>query len=320
MVNCPRCAQPVDEMVRNRCPLCFTAIPQSTVQTTPDGLLNRGIPTGLSGLPDPSLFSNELMAVAPAFNPQSALPSAQAPAALQILAPGARLSLAGDVIDSNDPPNAVPNYIAGAPTHVSINSAHPDVHERKRRMERTLPGEEGTIQRSGGMVGTVMALVVFLGAAVGLLYFWMHRTNPKDQAILIVKAFASKDWRASYDLVSLKETGKKQCPDPEALGKQAEKLFNAFEANPKTKPIYDNLSQAADNMTAGEPVITGDKAEVMTAIPVKTESDSVTVRGKARLINEGGVWKLDMTSESQSVRDATIRDLIGKPDTPGFGG
>ena len=55
-------------------------------------------------------------------------------------------------------------------------------------------------------------------------------------------------------------------------------------------------------------------------IPVKTESDSVTIKGKARLINEGGVWKLDMTSESQSVRDATIRDLIGKPDTPGFGG
>ena len=320
MVNCPRCAQPVDEMVRNRCPLCFTAIPQSIVQTTPDGLRNKGIPMGLNGLPEPVLFAKELAGFAPAFNPQSALPPAQAPAAPQILGPGARLSLAGDVIDSNDPPNAVPNYVAGAPTNVSINSSHPDSQERKRRKERTLPGEEGDIQRTGGMVGTIMSLVVFIGVAGGLWFFWTHRTNPRDQAILIVKAFASKDWRASYDLVSLKETGKKQCPDPEALGKQAEKLFNAFEANPKTKPIYDNLSQSTDNMTAGEPVITGDKAEVATSIPVKTESDSVTIKGKARLINEGGVWKLDMTSESQSVRDATIRDLIGKPDTPGFGG
>lgn len=327
MVNCPRCAQPVDENVRNRCPLCFTSIPQSTVLTTPEGGNIRGVQLGLAGAPAFANYTPEQTPMYPNVEPQGFMKplAGLPPQPVEILQPrtlaaGARVSFTGEVIDPNDPIDAPPRYVAGAPTRGNVNRMGMDAVARPVNKNERFTENSDSQSKSGGIVGILMFIIV--AGCIGFLgfYLWTHRTNPKDQAILALSAFAKKDWKAAYDLISLGEAGKKQFPDPEAFGKQANKIFQSYENNPLTKSFIENLSQAADHATAGEPIISGDKAEVPTSMTVSGGNADVQVVGKAHMINQGGLWKLDMTSESQTNRDKTARDLIGKPQITGFGG
>ena len=278
----------------------------------------------MAGIPQAS-FSPEPANVFPSSDPQGyAKPLVGLPPQVleqpqpKTLNPGARVSLTGEVIDPHDPVGAPPRYVSGSPTGQSVN------HNGAKRQEKKTSSSPVTNDResgkSGGFAGVFMSIVVGASVLFGLFYVWTHRTNPKDQAKSMMVAFAKKDWKTAYDLVALGAEGKKQLPDADTFGKQAEKLFRGYESNPLYKPFIQSLAQAADSVTTGEAILTGDKAEVPTGVTVSSGGVSVSMSGKAHMINEGGAWKLDMTSDNQAARDKVTRDLLGKPQLPGFGG
>jgi hypothetical protein len=212
MIICPRCQQPVDETVRATCPLCFTPIPQPQ-PASPAPPPNTGIQMPLNGMPLPpqpgpvgTSPPNELPAM-PGQMPPTTPPR---PAAFN---PGARVSLTGEVIDDGMPAGPAPSYVGGAvpapPPRLGTPNATARTPANRLRPEVSTPEKTG----GGNAVGIIAALVILLGAGFGGWYWWMHRTNPKDQAAAVYKSFVNENWESVYPLVLLSEEDKKKYPD-----------------------------------------------------------------------------------------------------------
>src|SRR5262249_18428406 len=130
------------------------------------------------------------------------------------------------------------------------------------------------------------------------------------------KAVLSQDWKTAYPLIAFSEEGKKKAPDADAFATLQNQQINS---NPFVSQIFNQLKEAAQTATVGEPVINGDKADVPTSIKM-SGSLGGTYKGTAHMINEGGVWKFDLTSGSAMDTIKANIDLVGRPEGGGIGG
>ena len=304
------------------CPLCFTPIPQASHVTGPLAGLAYEMPTPqLTGQP-----AQQAASAAPEPFPQPALqaPEPAAPTPLApppMTGPGVRVSLTGEVMDSGAPAGPPPSYVGGAipitPPRGGQAGAAPRATADRRTPERA-PARSG----GGNVVGIVAGVAVLLAVGFGGWYWWMHRTNPKDQALAVYKAFLSNNYKTAYALSALSADTMKKYPDAESYSAAQQKAADAaLESSPFLKPlkgaIDDALKGAAASATVGEPAITGDKAEVPTSASLTIMGQSVALKGTAHMVNDGGIWKLDATTETPSRVGKTRLDLIGRPNLGG---
>jgi len=349
MVTCPRCQQPVDETVRANCPLCFTPIPQpnanavaphmgvSLVGTPPEPQFPQAggpldpvpqpapPPTGY-GQPEaspPPMQGYHLPPMQQGYQQPTMPGPGPVPPAPRPMNPGARVSLTGEVIDSSMPQGPPPSYVGGSGATAPPRGPQPGGPSRPtttmRRPEAAVP------ERSGGnpAIGIVVALVLVLGGGFGGWYYWMHRTNPKDQALLVYKAYLSQDYKTAYALTALSPEDAKKFPNAESFASEREKAVdkllgsNPAFANLKSA-IQESAKSAAASASVGEPVVNGDKADVPTSCQMTIMGQSFGMKGTAHLINESGVWKLDLTTPASALQNQI--DLQGKPDMSGMPG
>lgn len=180
------------------------------------------------------------------------------------------------------------------------------------------PAADEYAGRKSGASALVIGLVVLLlaGGGAGGWWWYNNRTNPKDQAVKVLTALKSQDWKALYPLIAFSASDKAKFPDAETFAKDANEKLGG---NPQAKVGLDQVFSTLSDISAGEPTYNGDKAEVPTSSKINVGGMSVSLKGTAHLIKEGGIWKLNSTNGG--VQDAmTIIDLVGKPDLGSMGG
>ena len=327
MVTCPRCQQPVDETVRSTCPLCFSPIPQAVQQAAqPAAPLAAPGPEPSSPSAGQSYYGQPPQPVAPGAHQQPPaygaypypgqqqtpvpMPAAHRPP----LNPGARVSLTGEVIDPGAPVGPAPGYVGGSPVAPS-RVGQPPAASRTQVPQRRESAPAAERPGSGNAVGIVLALLVLIGGGVGGWYYWMHRTNPKDQALAVYKSYLSQDYKAAYSLSALGPTGKKNFPDADSFATAQQTAINTFLTKlPFGSSLLDSLKAAATTAAVGEPVVTADKAEVPTSCTLTFMGRSVKMKGTAHMVNDGGIWKMDLTADNTQEATNAGRDLVGKPE------
>lgn len=175
------------------------------------------------------------------------------------------------------------------------------------------------VETKGGAAGIVfLVLLIAALGSVGGWYWYNNRTNPKDQALAAYKALLKdQDWKTSYGLVAFSNAEKTKYPTADAWAKHQEELMNSM---PGAKAALEQLKAGVSEMTVGEPVMTEKGADVPTSAKLSIMGQSLTFKGTAHMIKEGGIWKLDGTgAEGNGAKVG--QDLLGKPDLPaGMGG
>jgi len=166
-------------------------------------------------------------------------------------------------------------------------------------------------KKKGSPVALILVLILLIGGGAGGWYWYNNRTNPKDQALAVYTAFfKDQDWKKLYPLVALSEADKKKYPDADTFEKEG---ASKITSNPLVKAGMDNLKSSLSDIAVGEPAVTGNKAEVPTSAKVAALGTTITMKGTAHMIKEGGVWKLDTTGDDSQNAQA-VQDLLGKPE------
>lgn len=303
MVICSRCQQPVDETVRKTCPLCFTpvaGVPSAQSQEpsplgaplqgyAPGQPLTGGSPQVDNPMPMPGMAPNPY----PSANPVP--PGAPMPP--PTARPGTRVSLTGEVIDSSMPGQGTssPSYVGGAPggRQSAPGTARPTNISRPEVQPQT---------KSGGGAGIValLAILVLAAAGVGGWWFITNRTNPKDQAKLILTASLKQDTNTLYPLIKMNEEDAKKYPDAQTLKKEIDGQIQKARATPIVGSMVDALLKSAKEnvgtIVVGEPVFDGGKATVSGSYKINIPGvGDQTQQVNMKMVNDMGVWKLDAT-------------------------
>ncbi len=320
MVTCPRCQQPVDETVRSACPLCFTPIVQpghgsgSLASTSLDGHLplTGSLLDSQAQPPEPAVISSPIESPGP---PEPVTTGNRPP-----LPSGARISLTGEVIEAAAPSRTAHEYTAGS--NIASGRQTPlSPAERARSLDRRRdekPKEDGG---GRGIAYAAIAAVVLLSAGGGL-YWWMHRTNPKDQALAVYRAYLSQDFRAAYALSAFSPDTLKLYPNADVFAAEQSKVVDAALSNPTVAPIksaiLDSVKKAADSAVVGDPTVTGNRADVPTSTSLSLMGQTVNFKGAAHMVNDFGIWKLDLMTDSGSAPTQAGRDLMGHAELSGL--
>ena len=274
MVICSRCQQSVDETTQTACPICFTpvAAPGGAAQAQALGGPAASAPTasytpGAMPLNGPAPTPVSLNAGASSFN--------NAPPPASTLGANQRMTLSGEVIDAPVPMASPP---AG-------NSQY------KPRTSYTTPQAAETREKSGAnpiVVGLVFLLL--FGGGFGGWYYWMHRTNPKDQALKFFAAAKSLDPKGMYETMEVDEEKYKTEKD----------FADQADSNPAAKQFVTQMLSGL-TMTAGEPKYT---STTEATVPIKTtgtitltmfgqsKSQTVDKTSDIKMKNFGGIWKV----------------------------
>lgn len=237
------------------------------------------------------------------------------------LAPGARVSLTGEVIKSQDssPP---PRYVGGgaAPGGPPAAARRPGSGPTKKTATvadldhmNVKPSKSTTFY----MVMAILCVFLAGGAVYGGIFAFTHyRTNPKTQADRYLAALKTMDLNTLYDTTAINPI---KFPNAKVY---------ASKVNEKTQKQVKNLLSTVDFQT-GTPVITNDDA----TIPVTVSGTAVLeMSGKKFTIplnaqinmemhNYDGLWKVVPTSFSyNSIRnDLTTPTIPTAPTAPATG-
>lgn len=321
MVTCPRCAQPVDETAYSACPHCSTPLPTTQMQAggTPPNQPQPGQPypqQPYPAAPGPASYGAQSpqgqtypdvqgqQPYGAQTPPPQPYPGAQGqplygapvppppPAYTPTPAPGTRVSLTGEVIESKAPSGPPPSYVGGGAAR-PVGTARPTTSRRDFSTEA--PAKSGG---GAGMVAGILLALVLIGGGIGAgWWFLVPHSNPKTVVQQFDTAFGSQDWKTVYNNMTMPDSEKSKYKDADAFAKDMTDNMQKARANPLGATILDAVFKAFQSAQVGEPTITGDTATV----PVKmTISASVmgqninrSMDNKIPLVKVNGVWKID---------------------------
>lgn len=293
MVICPRCSQPVDETTRTTCPLCFTPLPVPGADAAPPPAAPSAAPPQ-SYAPQPS---GGVMPLAPPDAPQPAaaslnagqtpMPTARAmptapanvPAAAPRMEANQRMTLSGEIIEAPQPMTNAP--AAGNSQYQARPSAGaPRVAEKAAR--------------SGPALGPILLVVAALFGGGGGWWFWMHRTNPKDQAQKYFEALKTLDAKTMYQTVEV---------DPSQVKSEEDYMKSADAQNPAAKELARSVVSGLQ-FKAGDPKYNGmNEASVPVtvsgtfALPFPGQKPmEVNQKFDLPMKNFNGIWKISKDS------------------------
>ena len=324
-VQCPRCGSGVADGL-TECKICGASISTSSAPANPVATP----PVQASGAPDSS------GAILPGLG---SAPAPAAPVTPSYLAPGTtissgggfggevKVSLTGEVVEIPPPTQrgAGPGGYGpkpgapGAPGGPTARPGGPPAPpQRASRAGMPVQREQAPKSAAGPIFAVLFGLMILVGGGFGAYTWYNNRTNPKDQAQLVYKAIVKQDWKASYELIAWPDSAQKDANSESTFVTTAEA---GSEMQKKILPpgLLDAMS--AMEVTAGEPTVNGDKADVPTIGKMSFGGKDVTLKGVAHMKRQSGIWKLDMTqlksaSDAQGIQKS-ILDMMGKRDSGG---
>ena len=234
--------------------------------------------------------------------------------------PGARVSLTGEIIE--EPANApAAGYMGQTATPAQtmrppLNQPAPQRPGAPGAPAHYHPQSQSSNRESGGnsgVIGIVLGILAFAGAGFGVWFWLSHRSDPKVQAKSVYVAVVKQDWIAAYDLCAFSPDGKKKYPNAAAFEAESKKGLDTLAANPLYASAMEAMKSSADSITVGEPVVTGDKADVPTAITLNVLGQKLNMKGTAHMVSDGGIWKLDVTGGTAEEINKVNMDLVGRP-------
>lgn len=209
-----------------------------------------------------------------------------------------RVSLTGEVLEVATPtPRNLQSPSVGATGPRPPMGGPPPPGGSRGSYTRPVREEAGP-KSSAGPVALILLLVIVLGGGgFGGWYWYNNRTNPKDQAVKAVDAVKGFKWKELYGLVAWSPETKMSSTSADDFEKQANKSIDQARSQGMGQ-LVDMQKQMLSSIktTAGEPKIDGDKADVPLTHTIEFGGQSQSTQGTAKMIRQGGIWKLDMTS------------------------
>ena len=250
---------------------------------------------------------------------RAATPTYEAPPPVN-LPPGARLSLTGEIIEVDTPTSPSAGHMGqsasvqppmGRPQPLPTGAPQPPLRPTQNVIRPQPQAVES--KGAGGVIGIVAGLVLLVALGVGGWYWYGHRTNPKDQAKLVYTAALKQDWKTAYPLCAFSPEGKKTFPNAEAFETVSKEGYDKLAENPVFAQVIQQLKSAADTATVGDPVMNGDQSDVPTSLKMNVLGQSLTLKGTAHMVNDGGIWKLNVTGTTAQELAKVSEDLVGRP-------
>jgi hypothetical protein len=139
---------------------------------------------------------------------------------------------------------------------------------------------------------------------------------PEAQAGKIYRAIRDQDYKAMFYLLAFTPKGKTTLTTPEQFDIDMRKGYESGFKTAQEKETVDHIFKSIAEIMIGEPVISEDKALVPTSSKITANGQTRTFKGEAHLINDEGVWKLDLTftEDSEKAMSQRVSELFGKPD------
>lgn len=297
MVICSRCEQPVDETTRTTCPLCFTPLPvpgnaaQPTAPPAPapqaPGMMPGqnyapqagGVPplAPPNAMPPGAAPLNAAPNAMPAIRPMPTAAPMSAPVAAPRMEANQRMTLTGEIIEAPQPMSSAP--AAG-------NSQY------QARTSASAPRQPEKVERARPNIGLIVLVIALLGGGGGGWYFWMHRTNPKDQAQKFLDAIKIMDTKALYqttenDSKSEDDFVKEKEASPQyALGKTFVTALLSGIQFKAGQPKYNGMNEAT------VPVTMSGSASLFPGQKGQEISKTIDLPMK----NFNGIWKVSKDS------------------------
>jgi len=140
--------------------------------------------------------------------------------------------------------------------------------------------------------------------------------TPEAQTLKIYKALRDQDYKALFYLLAFtpKERATLTTADQFAIDtrKGYESSFKTLQEKETTDRIFKSISE----IMIGEAVIAGGKAAIPTSAKFTVNARTLTFKGQAHLINEEGVWKLDLTftDDTEKAMAQRTSELFGQPE------
>lgn len=166
----------------------------------------------------------------------------------------------------------------------------------------------------------LMSLVVLVFLAASPASAKVNATGnraatPEAQALKIYHSLRDQDYKAMYYLLAATEKGKANFGTVDQFASDVQKGYDDSFKTPEEKAESDNLLKSISDILIGEAVITGNKAVVPTSARITINNQVYTFKGQAFLIQDEGVWKLDLTFDENSEKAMGQRtaELLGKP-------
>ncbi len=250
---------------------------------------------------------------------RAATPTYEAPPPVN-LPPGARLSLTGEIIEADTPSSPSAGHMGqSASMQPSMGRLQPlpsGAPQPPARPTHNIIRPQPQVAESkgsGGVIGIVAGVALAAALGVGGWYWYGHRTNPKDQAKLVYTAALKQDWKTAYPLCAFSAEGKKTFPNAEAFETVSKEGYDKLGENPIYAQAIQQLKTAADTATVGDPVTNGDQSDVPTSLKLNILGQSMTLKGTAHMVNDGGIWKLNVTGTTAQELAKVSEDLVGRP-------
>ena len=140
--------------------------------------------------------------------------------------------------------------------------------------------------------------------------------TPEAQALKLYKAVRDQDYKGMFYLMAFPEKGKATLTTAEQFAIDMQKGYDSSFKTPEDKERTDRIFRSISAIMIGEPVITGDKADIPTSAKITANDRTLVFKGQAHLIKDDGVWKLDLTftDDSEKATAQRISELFGTPE------
>jgi len=140
--------------------------------------------------------------------------------------------------------------------------------------------------------------------------------TPEAQARRIYQAIRDQDYKALFYLMAFAPKAKETLTTAEAFAIDFKSGYDASFKTPEDHERTDKILHSISDIMIGEPVVTGNKAAIPTSAKITGNGVTLTFRGQANLINDGGVWKLDLTftDDSEKATAQRVSEIFGQPE------
>ena len=140
--------------------------------------------------------------------------------------------------------------------------------------------------------------------------------TPEAQALKIYKALRDQDYKALFYLLAFTPKGKATLTTADQFAIDTQKGYDGSFKTLQEKETMDRIFKSISDIMIGEAVIAGGKAVIPTSAKITANAPTQTFKGQAHLINEEGVWKLDLTFTDDAEKAVAQRtsELYGQPE------
>lgn len=140
--------------------------------------------------------------------------------------------------------------------------------------------------------------------------------TPEAQALKIYKTFRDQDYKALFYLLAFTPKNKATLTTADQFAIDMQKGYEDGFKTPQEKEAADRIFRSIANIMIGEPVVLEGKAVVPTSAKITVNNQTQTFKGQLHLINDEGIWKLDLTitDDAEKATAQRVGEMLGQPE------